>query len=248
VTHRLRVLIANERQDRIALLTKLVVELGHVVSVGTTNIGTVGELAADEHPDVALVGAGSDAEHALALIERIVGEAACPVIAVLGDHDAEFIDEVAKRGVFAYVVDGPPEALGGALDIALSRYAAYHDLRGAFGRRALIERAKGILMESYQLDERRAFGMLRDYARTHGLKVVRVAQAIVDGDLLRDDPEGSSTMAQRGRVAAGWRRPEIVAWSGMTPKVCPDAASGTYRIGVAPVWWMPTRRYSGPYS
>ena len=44
--------------------------------------------------------------HALELIERIVREAECPVIAVLEGHDASFVDEAAKRGVFAYIVDG----------------------------------------------------------------------------------------------------------------------------------------------
>ena len=69
------------------------------------------------------------------------------------------------------------------------RFGAYHDLQGAFGRRALTERAKGILMERYQVDERRAFAMLRDFSRTHGLKIIRVAQAVVDGDLLRKPRE-----------------------------------------------------------
>jgi hypothetical protein len=52
--------------------------------------------------------------------------------------------------VFAYIVDGSPEELQSALDITLRRFAEYHDLQGAFGRRAQTERAKGILMERYQ--------------------------------------------------------------------------------------------------
>ena len=35
----------------------------------------------------------------------------------------------------------------------LRRFAEYHDLEGAFGRRALTERAKGILMERHSVDE-----------------------------------------------------------------------------------------------
>jgi ANTAR domain len=41
------------------------------------------------------------------------------------------------------------------------RFAEYHDLQGAFGRRALIERATGILMERHSIDEESAFEMLR---------------------------------------------------------------------------------------
>ena len=114
--HHLRVLIANEREDRIALVTTLVSGLGHTVIAGSTHVVEVGALTSAEHPDVALVGLGTSSSHALELIERIVREAECPVIAVLEGHDADFVDEAAKRGVFAYIVDGSPEQLQSALD------------------------------------------------------------------------------------------------------------------------------------
>ena len=38
--HPLRVLIANEREDRIALVTTLVAGLGHAVIAGSTNVAT----------------------------------------------------------------------------------------------------------------------------------------------------------------------------------------------------------------
>jgi AmiR/NasT family two-component response regulator len=181
---RLRVLIANEREDRIALVTKLVTELGHVVVAGSTDVAKVGELTSEEDPDVALVGLGSSSSHALDLIEQIVREAECPVIAVLENRDAEFVNEAAKRGVFAYIVDSTGEELQSALDVTLRRFAEYHNLQGAFGRRAQAERAKGILMERHHIDERQAFEMLRNQARHSGQKLVHVAQAVLDGHAL----------------------------------------------------------------
>jgi AmiR/NasT family two-component response regulator len=183
-TEHLRVLIANEREDRIALVTALVAGLGHVVIAGSTNVANVGALTSHEHPDVALVGLGTSSTHALELIERIVREADCPVIAVLEGLDPAFVDEAAKRGVFAYIVHGSPEELQSALDITLRRFAEYHNLQGAFGRRAQTERAKGILMERYQVDELEAFAMLRDHARHSGQKLIHVAQAVLEGHLL----------------------------------------------------------------
>jgi AmiR/NasT family two-component response regulator len=180
----LRVLIANEREDRIALVTTLVAGLGHVVIAGSTNVAEVGALTSNEHPDVALVGLGTSSSHALELIERIVREADCPVIAVLEGRDPAFVNEAAKRGVFAYIVDGSPEELQSALDITLRRFAEYHNLQGAFGRRAQTERAKGIVMERFQIDERRAFELLREQARHSGQKLVHVAEAVLDGHLL----------------------------------------------------------------
>jgi two-component system, response regulator / RNA-binding antiterminator len=180
----LRVLVANEREDRIALVTRLVAELGHTVVAGTTDVAEVGALTSREHPDVALVGLGSSSAHALELIERIVQEADCPVIAVLEGRDAGFVDEAAKRGVFAYIVDGSPEELQSALDITLRRFGEYHDLQGAFGRRAQTERAKGILMERHRVDERRAFEMLRKQSRDSGHKLAFVAEAVLAGHAL----------------------------------------------------------------
>ena len=180
----LRVLVANERADRIAVVTTLVAELGHVVIAGSTNVAEVGALTTHEHPDVALVGLGASSTHALELIERIVREADCPVIAVLEGRDAAFVNEAAKRGVFAYIVDGSPEELQSALDITLRRFAEYHNLQGAFGRRAQTERAKGILMERHQIDEQHAFALLRDQSRHTGRKLIDIARAVLDGHLL----------------------------------------------------------------
>jgi AmiR/NasT family two-component response regulator len=180
----LRVLVANEREDRIGLVATIVKSLGHTVIAGSTDVAEVGALTAHEHPDVALVGLGQSSGHALELIGRIVREATCPVIAVLENRDAAFVDEAAKRGVFAYIVDGDPEQLQSALDITLRRFTEFQNLQGAFGRRAVTERAKGILMERHQIDEQRAFDLLRDHARRTGRKLTDVAQATVDGHAL----------------------------------------------------------------
>jgi response regulator NasT len=192
-TDHLRVLVANEREDRIALMTTLVAGLGHTVIAGSTNVTEVGKLTSSEHPDVALVGLGDSSAHALELIDRIVHEADCPVIAVLEGHDNAFVDEAAKRGVFAYIEDGTPDELQSALEITLRRFAEYHNLQGAFGRRALTERTKGILMERYQIDEQQAFEMLRDHARHSGQKILYVAQAVLDGHLLLPSAASAST-------------------------------------------------------
>ena len=66
----------------------------------------------------------------------------------------------------------------------LRRFAEYHDLEGPFDRRALIERAKGILMERQAIDERRAFSMLRGSSRHSNRKLIDIATAVVDGYLL----------------------------------------------------------------
>jgi response regulator NasT len=180
----LRVLIANERRDRLALLAEVVAGLGHEVIAREIDVREVGAVTAREHPDVALVGLGLSSQHALQLIAEIVHEAACPVIALLSVKDPAYVNEAAKRGVFAYIVDSTPQELQSAIDITLRRFAEYHNLQGAFGRRAMIEQAKGILMARHAIDQERAFQMLRAHSQRNGHKVVDVAEAIVESHLL----------------------------------------------------------------
>jgi AmiR/NasT family two-component response regulator len=183
-TEHLRVLIANERHDRLALVAPVVAALGHEVIAREIEVEDVGPVTARERPDVALVGLGASSDHALGLIERIVREAACPVIALLHAPDPSFVREASKRGVFAYITDADAEEWQSAIDIVLRRFAEYHDLEGAFGRRAVTERAKGILMERHSVGEGASFAMLRNHARATNRKLVDVASAVVDGHAL----------------------------------------------------------------
>ena len=180
----LRVLIANERHDRLALLAEVVSGLGHEVIADSTDVEEVGPVTAKEHPDVALVGLGLSSEHALDLIEKIVREASCPVIALLSAKDPAYVHEAAKRGIFAYIVDTTPEELQSAIDITLQRFAEYHSLQGAFGRRATIEQAKGVLMARHAIDADKAFEMLRHHSQNNGRTLADIAAAIVESHLL----------------------------------------------------------------
>jgi response regulator NasT len=148
------------------------------------DVADVGPVTAREQPDVALVGLGQSSEHALQLIEKIVQEATCPVIVLLHSPDPAFVKEASRRGVFAYITDRDGEEWQSSIDIVLRRFAEFQDLEGAFGRRAVTERAKGILMERHSIDERAAFELLRNHARANNRKLVDVASAVVDGHQL----------------------------------------------------------------
>lgn len=188
-TSHLRVLIANERRDRLELLARVVASLGHEVIAREIDVREVGAVTSREHPDVALVGLGLSSEHALELIAEIVHTSTCPVIALLSTKDPTYVHEAAKRGVFAYIVDSDAEELQNAIDITLQRFAEYQNLRGAFGRRAMIEQAKGILMARHGIDESRAFEMLKSHSQHNGRKVVDVAEAVVESHLLLLPPD-----------------------------------------------------------
>jgi response regulator NasT len=189
----LRVLVANEQPERLAALTRMLAGLGHVVVAGSVDVEDIGATTRREHPDVALVALGDSSEHALALMSKVVHEAACPVIALLDGSDPAFVNEAAKRGVFAYVTDGSSEELQSTLEIVLRRFAEYQNLEGAFARRATIERAKGILMAVHGIDERQAFDLLRSHSQHTGRKLLDLAVAVTDSHRLLVPPEPSDS-------------------------------------------------------
>ena len=176
----LRVLIADGREGRAERVASVVAGLGHDVIARDTTLSDVGEHTAAERPDVALVILGESSQRALDQIGLIVKEAACPCIAILDVSDPEFVNEAAKLGIFAYVsTEGAATDLQSSIDIVLRRFAEYHNLEGAFARRAITERAKGVLMERHGVDEGAAFLMIRDHSRRTNRKMVDVADAII---------------------------------------------------------------------
>jgi AmiR/NasT family two-component response regulator len=188
--HRLlRILIANERKDRLERIAEIVTGLGHEVISRELEVADVAAATEREQPDLAFVGLGISGEHALDMISEIVREASCPVIALLESDDPVWVNEAAKRGIFAYIVDGRAEEMQSTIDITLRRYAEYANLEGAFARRAVIERAKWIMMARQSIDEKKAFELMRSQSQRSGQKLFEIAKAVVDSHLLLVPPE-----------------------------------------------------------
>ena len=187
----LKVLVADEDRAALDTVAKLLHRLGHEVSARAVGVEEVSREIEEDEPDVALVKLHDDDEHALELIDQLVAEASCPVIALMEVPQNDFISRAAERGIYAYVQPVTAETVQGALEVALRRHADVErlseevdELEGALQRRAVIERAKGILMERHSIDERAAFELLRSHARSNNRKLFDVSHAVVDGHLL----------------------------------------------------------------
>jgi response regulator NasT len=187
----LRVLVADEDHEALDRLTTLLHDLGHTVVARAVGVSEVSFEIKKEEPDVALVKLHDDDEHALDLIDEIVQEATCPVVALMEVPEPDFISRAAEKGIHAYVQPVTMETVQGALEVAIRRHADVErlneevgQLHGALARRAVIERAKGILMERHSIDDRAAFELLRSHARANSRKLVEVARAVSDGHLL----------------------------------------------------------------
>jgi two-component system, response regulator / RNA-binding antiterminator len=175
---RLRVLIADEDQRRIAEIAGVISGLGHTVVARLLDVSEIAEATQREAPDVAIVGVDGEQSHALDLISAIVKQAACPVIADIDTDDDSFIEKAARRGIFAYVKHGEQPEMEHTIDVVLNRYAEFSRLHGALRTGAIIEQAKGILMERHGIGPDEAFAELRTRARNTNQSVFEVAQAV----------------------------------------------------------------------
>jgi len=174
----LRVLIADEDQRRVAEIANVISGLGHSVVAQLLDVSEIADATRREHPDVAIVGVDGEQSHALELISAIVKQATCPVIADIESDDDSFLKNAARRGICAYVKHGEQPGMEHAIDIVLSRYAEFNRLQGALRTGAIIEQAKGILMERRGISADEAFAELRSRARSTNQSVFAVAQAV----------------------------------------------------------------------
>ena len=188
----LRILLANEREEDLRALGDVLDRLGHEVAPFAVSVAEASDLIAREDPDVAFVVLDGDDEHGLALISETVTFASGPVlVSVRQAESPSVIARAADMGIAGYVDSWDPADVQAAIDVALRRHREQErlsekvaQLESALDRRAIIERAKGILMERHSVGERRAFELLRDHARASGRRVVDVAQSVLDGHAL----------------------------------------------------------------
>jgi response regulator NasT len=181
------VLVADEIKEPLEHMVGVARSLGHDVVAVELSVAGAGRAIREQTPDLAIVALHEDKEHALDLVHEIVEERICPVVVQTNGEDPEFAARAAQRGVFAVTAPVKPEALQAAIEVAIRRHEEVEELaeqvenlEGAIRRRAIVERAKGMLMERHGIDERTAFERLRERARSSNRTLVDVAQSILD--------------------------------------------------------------------
>ena len=184
---RLRVLVADEQPGPLEHMADVARRLGHDVVAVEVAVSAAARAIRGQSPELAIVGLHEDEEHALDLVEQIVEEAICPVIVQSQRDDPEFAARAAERGAFGVTAPVEPEALQATIEVAVRRFEEQVELseeieklEGALRRRAIVERAKGILMERQGIDERAAFELLRKQARSNNRTLVEVARSLLD--------------------------------------------------------------------
>jgi response regulator NasT len=158
------------------------------------------ERLAQLQPDLVIVDAESDARDALEHVVIATRDARRPIVMFTNDNDTSHVKAAVAAGVSAYIVAGlSTERIRPILDVAIARFQHEEALRQELADtrtelnalnselkdRKVIDRAKALLMERQNLSEPDAYARLRKAAMDKNLKLVEVAQRMLDvADLL----------------------------------------------------------------
>ncbi|MBC3873783.1 ANTAR domain-containing protein [Undibacterium sp. LX15W] len=144
-------------------------------------------------PDMIIIDAESDARDVLEELVLVSRDAPRPIVLFTEEDNPSQLASAMAVGVSAYVVAGlQVERVKPVLEVAVARFQAdqklrteLHDTKNKLAERKTIERAKGLLMARHQLSENEAYQRLRKQAMEKNLKLVELAQRILDvADLL----------------------------------------------------------------
>jgi hypothetical protein len=200
---RIRILVAAESGAQLDLLAAAAAALEPTQILRAGCVDEAAVRAGEGKVAVALVGHadGASSEYALGLIREVVTSGACPVVVVTGTTDGRFLADAASAGVYAHASELEPMALRTAVAFAQQRFAEHERTREAMAKRIVIERAKGIIMERYGVEERTSFDMLRRETRNANLTLVDAAEIIVRSHRLL--PSGATRAHRRRRLPHG---------------------------------------------
>jgi AmiR/NasT family two-component response regulator len=157
--------------------------------------------------ELVVVVAGADRAPALRLIGAIRHEAQRPVVAAIELGDDEWTVGAVAAGASAALIGWSLESLRASVHAACERFAELRNLEQAFERRAVIERAKGVLMASHGIGGDDAFTLLRDQSRRTNRKLVEIADSVLKSHVLlgrQRRPSPKRSLDAAARLASVW--------------------------------------------
>ena len=184
---RTRVIIADDESIIRMDLREMLTNLGYLV------IGEVGDgrsavnLARELRPDVVVMDIKMPDMDGIEAAKVLTEERVAPVLLLTAYSQQELIERAKDAGVVGYMVKPFRESdLAPAIEVAVARFAEFRalekevgDLTLALETRKLVDRAKGILMDSQGLTEAESFSKIQKMSMNIRKPMKEVAEAII---------------------------------------------------------------------
>jgi response regulator NasT len=183
----LKVIIADDDSIIRLDLRKMLEEKGDSV-IGEASDGQKAlELTRTLRPDIVILDIKMPVMDGLDAAKIIAEEKIAPVVLLTAYSQGDLIDRAKEAGVFAYLIKPFKESdLMPAIEIALARYlelqgleAQVGDLQDKLETRKIVDRAKGILMDKYDLKEGEAFRRIQQQSMNTRKSMREIAEAVI---------------------------------------------------------------------
>ncbi|MFN5059885.1 MAG: ANTAR domain-containing response regulator [Chloroflexota bacterium] len=187
MAEQLRLVIADDESIIRLNLRETLVGLGYLV-VGDAGDGLSAiHLARELRPDLVIMDIKMPKLDGIQAAKVLTEERIAPVLLLTAYSDRELVERARDAGVVNYIVKPFREAeLLPAIEIALARFAEFQDINKELGdlkdtmeTRKLVERAKGVLMDTQGLKEQDAFRKIQQLSMNTRKSMREIAQAIL---------------------------------------------------------------------
>lgn len=183
----LKIVIADNESIIRMDLKELLEDAGHEVVGEAIDGYHAVELTRKYHPDLVIMDIKMPEMDGITAAKIIADEKIAPVLLLTAFSQQEIVDRAKKSGVLAYLVKPVRESnLFPAMEIALSRFQEMQQLEDELDKvkdslemRKTLDRAKGILMDAYNLNESEAYRRIQQYSMAKRKTIKEVAEAII---------------------------------------------------------------------
>ncbi len=184
---RTRIIIADDESVIRADLREMLTNLGYLV------VGEVGDgksavnLARELKPDVVIMDIKMPDLDGIEAAKILTQEQVAPVILLTAYSQRDLVERAKEAGVVGYLVKPFREQeVTPQIEIALARFQEFRelerevgDLRETLEARKLVDRAKGILMDTQGLNEQEAFRKIQKMSMNNRKPMKEIAEAII---------------------------------------------------------------------
>src|SRR5579863_471239 len=183
----LHILLVDQNVMRASILEEGLKEAGYVNVTVVRDMQNLLRRIVDADPDVIFIDLENPNRDVLEQMFQVSRTVYRPVAMFVDHSDKASIEAAIDAGVSAYVVNGMrKERVKPILDMAISRFNAFHRLRSELDRakqaledRKIIDKAKGVLMKSRNISEEEAYALLRKTAMNESRRVADVARSLI---------------------------------------------------------------------
>jgi response regulator NasT len=187
----IRIVVAEDEAIIRLDLVETLHEEGYLVVADTGRGDTAIELVREHKPDVAIFDIKMPGLDGLAAARAVSDEKICPVVMLTAFSQREVIEQARDAGALAYLVKPFQKTdLVPAIELAIGRFAEMKLLSGErdaldeqLQLRKVLDRAKGVLIDSFSMTEQAAFDFIQKGAMATRSRMKDVAQRVIDGEL-----------------------------------------------------------------